>query len=102
MKQTDYLVEREMIETNVACKTIRLVVKNTGNRPIQVGSHFHFYVIHNALQFDRHATVGMHLNIPAGTALCFEPGESKEVTLVAYAHSLMSLVRDESYNFFLE
>ena len=64
-------------------KTIQ--ISNTGDRPIQVGSHYHFYETNPALAFDREATRGYRLDIPAGTAIRFEPGQSREVTLVAYA-----------------
>jgi urease subunit beta len=60
-------------------------VANTGDRPVQVGSHFHFYEVNDALQFDREAAYGQRLNIPAGTAVRFEPGTEKEVHLVPYA-----------------
>jgi urease beta subunit len=62
-------------------------VANSGDRPIQVGSHYHFYETNPALQFDREATRGFRLNIPAGTAVRFEPGQTREVELVAYAGS---------------
>ena len=65
--------------------TIRLRVDNMGDRPIQVGSHYHFYETNPALRFDREATRGFRLNIPAGTAVRFEPGQGREVELVAYA-----------------
>jgi len=61
------------------------VVRNTGDRPIQAGSHYHFFEINPALEFDRAAAYGMRLDIPAGTAVRFEPGEEKEVPLVAFA-----------------
>ena len=64
--------------------TIALTVANTGDRPIQVGSHFHFAETNAALAFDRHAAIGYRLDIPAGTAVRFEPGQSREVRLVAY------------------
>ena len=67
--------------------TLTLVVANTGDRPIQVGSHFHFYEVNAALDFDREATRGFRLNIPAGTAVRFEPGDEREVNLVALAGS---------------
>ena len=89
MNPGEYLIQSEPIQANVGRKTTRLIVKHLGDRPIQVGSHFHFYVVNNALQFDRRASLGMRLNIPAGTAVRFAPGETKEVTLVAYAGSLM-------------
>ena len=75
------------IELNVGRDTIAISVANTGDRPIQVGSHFHFYEVNQALQFDRESTKGMRLNIPAGTAVRFEPGDEKEVELVAYGGS---------------
>jgi urease subunit beta len=64
---------------------LTLSVANSGDRPIQIGSHFHFYEINSALIFDREITKGMRLNIPAGTAVRFEPGDTKEVVLVCYA-----------------
>ena len=70
------------IELNVGRPTIRLLVSNTGDRPIQVGSHYHFYEVNTALNFDREQARGMRLDIPAGTAVRFEPGDEKEVTLV--------------------
>ena len=73
------------IEANVGLETIKLEVANTGDRPIQVGSHFHFYETNSALRFDREATRGFRLNIPAGTAVRFEPGDTREVELVALA-----------------
>src|SRR5271169_508773 len=73
------------IELNVGRATARVIVRNTGDRPIQVGSHFHFFEVNKALEFDRRAAYGMRLDIPAGTAIRFEPGEEKEVPLVALA-----------------
>jgi urease subunit beta len=73
------------IELNPGRQTVRLTVSNTGDRPIQVGSHYHFYETNAALAFDREATRGFRLNIPAGTAVRFEPGQQREVALVAYA-----------------
>ena len=73
------------IELNKARKTVTLTVANTGDRPIQVGSHYHFFETNPALKFDRKKSRGMRLNIPAGTAVRFEPGQSREVTLVALA-----------------
>src|ERR1700748_1446350 len=66
---------------------VDLAVANTGDRPIQVGSHYHFYAVNPALAFDRAAARGMRLDIPSGTAVRFEPGQTREVTLVAYAGS---------------
>jgi urease beta subunit len=67
---------------NEGRKTAAVTVANTGDRPIQVGSHFHFFEVNAALQFDRKRAKGMRLNVPAGTAVRFEPGDTKEVTLV--------------------
>jgi urease subunit beta len=75
------------IEINKGRKTATLSVSNTGDRPIQVGSHYHFFETNPALKFDRKKARGMRLNIPAGTAVRFEPGQSREVTLVALAGS---------------
>jgi len=73
------------IEINVGRPTVTLTVANTGDRPIQVGSHYHFYETNSALAFDREQARGHRLDIPAGTATRFEPGQSREVRLVAYA-----------------
>ena len=73
------------IELNVGRVTLKLKVANTGDRPIQVGSHYHFYETNKALKFEREKARGMRLNIPAGTAVRFEPGDKREVELVAYA-----------------
>ncbi len=73
------------IELNAGLATRRVKVANTGDRPIQVGSHYHFYETNAALSFDREATRGFRLNIPSGTAIRFEPGQEREVELVAYA-----------------
>ena len=73
------------IELNQGRQCLRVTVGNSGDRPIQVGSHFHFYEVNAALRFDRQATKGMRLNIPAGTAIRFEPGDEKEVELVTIA-----------------
>jgi urease subunit beta len=70
------------IELNVGRPTLVVTVANTGDRPIQVGSHFHFYEVNPALVFERLPTKGMRLDIPAGTAVRFEPGDQREVTLV--------------------
>lgn len=70
------------IELNAGQSTLRLTVANSGDRPIQIGSHYHFYEANSALQFDRAASKGRRLDIPAGTAIRFEPGDEKEVTLV--------------------
>jgi urease beta subunit len=73
------------IELNAGRPTVTLTVANTGDRPIQVGSHYHFYETNAALQFDREHAHGCRLDIPAGTATRFEPGQSREVRLVAYS-----------------
>jgi urease beta subunit len=65
-------------------RTVTLLVRNTGDRPIQVGSHYHFFEVNKALEFERATAYGMRLNIPAGTASRFEPGEEKEITLVEF------------------
>jgi len=85
MKPGEYLLEAAPIEANVGRKTAKLVVRHTGDRPVQVGSHYHFFEVNNALDFDRQAARGMRLNIPAGTSVRFEPGEEKEVRLVDFA-----------------
>ena len=72
------------IELNAGRKIVTLTVANTGDRPIQVGSHYHFYETNAALAFDREQTRGCRLDIPAGTAMRFEPGQSHEVRLVDY------------------
>ena len=78
-------IEPGEIELNAGRPTITLVVANTGDRPVQVGSHYHFFETNAALAFDREATRGMRLDIAAGTAVRFEPGQTRTVQLVAYA-----------------
>jgi urease subunit beta len=73
------------IELNAGRATVKVLVANSGDRPIQVGSHYHFYEINPALQFDRDLARGFRLDIPAGTAVRFEPGQQREVQLVAFA-----------------
>ncbi len=73
------------IEMNVGRQTLKITVANAGDRPVQVGSHFHFYEANDALQFNREATKGYRLNIAAGTAVRFEPGQSRSIELVALA-----------------
>lgn len=77
----------EMIELNAGREVTTMVVRNVGDRPIQVGSHFHFYEVNDGLDFDREKTKKMRLNITAGTAVRFEPGDEKEVELVPYGGS---------------
>jgi len=73
------------IELNAGRETLTVSVANTGDRPIQVGSHYHFFETNPALEFNRSTSRGFRLNIPAGTAVRFEPGQSREVELVAYS-----------------
>jgi urease beta subunit len=81
----EYLLEDGDVEANAGRRTVKLLVANTGDRPIQVGSHFHFFEANRALRFDRAQAFGMRLDIPAGTAVRFEPGDEKRVTLVEVA-----------------
>jgi len=81
----ELLLNTGEIELNVGRETVRLKVENTGDRPIQVGSHYHFYETNSALRFEREKSRGFRLNITAGTAVRFEPGQEREVELVAYA-----------------
>lgn len=81
----EYVLGKEPVQANEGRKTVTLSVANTGDRPIQVGSHYHFFEVNAALNFDRAKARGMRLNVPAGTAVRFEPGDTKEVTLVALA-----------------
>ncbi|MES2890538.1 MAG: urease subunit beta [Bacteroidota bacterium] len=80
----EYILKNEDIECNVGRTTSSIIVVNTGDRPVQVGSHFHFFEINKQLSFSRAQAFGMRLNIAAGTAVRFEPGEEKEVELVAF------------------
>lgn len=79
----ELLLDGDDIELNAGLDVVEIQVANTGDRPIQVGSHYHFYETNTALQFDREAARGYRLNIPAGTAVRFEPGQSRSVELVA-------------------
>ena len=81
----EYLLEDGDIVANAGRRTVELTVANTGDRPIQVGSHFHFFEANRALRFERVQAFGMRLNVPAGTAVRFEPGDAKRVTLVELA-----------------
>ena len=81
----EYLIQDGEIELNAGRRTLTLNVANSGDRPIQVGSHFHFFETNDALTFDRASTRGMRLNIAAGTAVRFEPGQSHQVELVELA-----------------
>jgi urease subunit beta len=85
MHPGEYILGDGDIELNAGRATARVLVSNKGDRPIQVGSHYHFFEVNASLDFDRAAAYGMRLDIPAGTAIRFEPGEEKEVPLVALA-----------------
>ena len=87
MKPGEYLLDEGAgkIEANRQRTTTRVLVRNTGDRPIQVGSHYHFFETNRSLDFDRGEAYGMRLNIPAGTAVRFEPGEQKEIELTEFA-----------------
>lgn len=80
----EYILAAGDIECNVGRTTTTLVAVNTGDRPVQVGSHFHFFEVNKQLSFDREKAFGMRLNIAAGTAVRFEPGEEKEISLVSF------------------
>jgi urease subunit beta len=81
----EMFIKEGEIELNAGRRTVTLTVSNSGDRPVQVGSHYHFFETNPALQFDRKKARGMRLDITAGTAVRFEPGQSREVTLVALA-----------------
>lgn len=80
----EYILAEGNIECNVGRTTIKIIVVNTGDRPVQIGSHYHFFEVNKRMQFDREKAFGMRLNIAAGTAVRFEPGEEKEVELVEF------------------
>ena len=80
----EYLIGDDPIIVNKNRETKKIQVSNTGDRPIQIGSHTHFFEVNRALDFQRENAYGFHLNVPAGTSIRFEPGESKEVVLVTY------------------
>ena len=81
----EYFLDGDELELNAGRATAQVVVSNRGDRPVQVGSHYHFFEVNSALDFDRAAAYGMRLDIAAGTAIRFEPGEEKEISLVALA-----------------
>jgi urease beta subunit len=102
MKPGEYFLDEAAgpVEANAGRRVARVVVKNTGDRPIQVGSHYHFFEANRALGFERRAAYGMRLNIAAGTAVRFEPGEEKEVELTEFGgqrviHGFNGLVEGE-------
>ncbi|MDR1876196.1 MAG: urease subunit beta [Flavobacteriaceae bacterium] len=80
----EFFIAKGDINCNVGRKTVKLKVVNTGDRPIQIGSHFHFFEVNRKISFDRVRAFGMRLNIPSSTAIRFEPGEEKEVELVSF------------------
>ena len=80
----EWLLADDPIEINAGRRKLRLSVRNTGDRPIQVGSHFHFFEVNGALQFDRPATLGMRLDVPSGQSIRFEAGDEREIDLVAF------------------
>jgi len=86
MKPGEYFLDEAAgtLQANVGRRVARVVVRNTGDRPVQVGSHYHFFEVNRELGFDRSAAYGMRLNIAAGTAVRFEPGEEKEVELTEF------------------
>src|SRR5918997_1531502 len=86
MHPGEYFLDDEAgdIRANVGRETTVVLVRHTGDRPVQVGSHYHFFEVNPALHFDRARAYGFRLNVPAGTAVRFEPGEEKEVTLVVF------------------
>jgi urease subunit beta len=86
MKPGEYFLNEAAgpIEANAGRRTIRVLVRNAGDRPVQVGSHYHFFETNRSLEFDRGAAYGMRLNVAAGTAVRFEPGEEKEIELTPF------------------
>ena len=81
----EYFLSDDEIEINAGRDTVTLEVKNSGDRPVQVGSHYHFFEVNDALVFDRDKARGFRLNIPAGTAVRFEPGQTRRVSLIPFA-----------------
>ena len=81
----EYFLTDKAITANIGKLTISVTVKNTGDRPIQVGSHTHFFEVNKALEFARKQCYGFHLNIPSGTSVRFEPGDTKEIELVEFS-----------------
>lgn len=80
----EWLLSDEPIEINAGRRTSRVSVRNTGDRPIQIGSHFHFFEVNRALEFDRPPTLGMRLDVPSGTSIRFEAGDERDVELVEF------------------
>src|SRR5450432_4197554 len=99
----EYFLSAHDIECNKGHATVIIAVVNTGDRPVQIGSHFHFFEVNRQMEFDRGKAFGMRLNIAAGTAVRFEPGEEKEIELVAFggnrnAFSINNLVNGSTSN----
>ena len=80
----EWLLASDPIEINAGRRKLRISVRNTGDRPIQIGSHFHFFEVNRALEFDRPATLGMRLDVPSGQSIRFEAGDERDVELVAF------------------
>jgi urease subunit beta len=80
----EWLLADDPLELNAGRRTLQVSVRNTGDRPIQIGSHFHFYEVNRALEFDRAATVGMRLDVPSGQSIRFEAGDERDVELVEF------------------
>jgi len=80
----EWLLSDDPIELNAGRRTLRISVRNTGDRPIQVGSHYHFFEVNSALDFDRDATLGMRLDVPSGQSIRFEAGDQRDVDLVEF------------------
>ena len=85
MKPGEIIPKAGVLVLNEGRETVSLTVTNTGDRPVQIGSHYHFFEANKALAFDRDAALGKRLDIPAGTAVRFEPGQSRDITLIDYA-----------------
>jgi urease subunit beta len=85
MKPGEFILKDEDIEINKNQISLKLLIKNIGDRPIQVGSHYHFFEANKYLEFDRESSLGMRLDIPSGTAVRFEPGQTREVDLIKYS-----------------
>ena len=85
MKPGEFLLKKDDIVINENSESLKIEVSNTGDRPIQVGSHYHFYEVNSALKFNRELTLGKRLDIPSGTAIRFEPGQTKEVDIIDYS-----------------
>jgi len=98
----EIIPEKGEIELNLGKQVKTVSVSNSGDRPVQVGSHFHFFEANKALIFDRELTIGMRLDIPAGTAIRFEPGDTTDVKLVPYAGSRIACGFNSLVNGFLD